>query len=73
MAYTQEDLQSVEDAIAKLQNGERVVQVAHDSHMVKYAEVDLAELIRLRNQIKSIIKVGNHKRKIQILSNKGVF
>ena len=74
MAYTEADLQSVQDAITKLQNGERVVQVSHDSHTVKYADVDMDELLRLRNQIKSAVKVAgqNHKRRIQIISNKGV-
>ena len=74
MAYTTADLQAVQDAITKLQNGERVVQVAHDGHVVKYAEVELDELIRLRNQIQAAVKIAGqgHKRRIQILSSKGV-
>lgn len=74
MAYTETDLQAVEDAIAKLQNGERVVQVAHDGHMVRYAEVQLNDLIALRNQIKAGVNIPGQSRKsrIQIISNKGV-
>ena len=74
MAYTEADLQAVQDAINKLQSGERVVQVAHDGHVVKYAEVELDELVALRNQIKAVVKVSGqkHKRRIQIVSKKGV-
>tara|TARA_B100001564_G_C20190066_1_gene467995 strand:+ start:68 stop:295 length:228 start_codon:yes stop_codon:yes gene_type:complete len=74
MTYTKADLQAVQDAINKLQSGERVVQVAHDGHVVKYAEVELDELLKLRNQIKSVVKAAGqkHKRRIQIISNKGV-
>jgi hypothetical protein len=74
MAYTETDLQAVDDAITKLQNGERVVQVAHDGHVVRYAEVQLNDLITLRNQIKAGIKLPGqrHKGRIQIISSKGV-
>ena len=74
MTYTEADLQAVQDAINKLQSGERVVQVAHDGHVVKYAEVELDELLKLRNQIKSVVKAAGqkNKRRIQIISNKGV-
>jgi len=74
MAYTEADLQAVQDAINKLQSGERVVQVAHDGHVVKYAEVELDELIALRTQIKAVVKIAgqSHKRRIQIISKKGV-
>jgi hypothetical protein len=74
MAYTETDLQAVDDAITKLQSGERVVQVAHDGHVVRYAEVQLKDLITLRNQIKSGIKIPGQRQKgrIQIISSKGV-
>ena len=75
MTYSNDDLQQVNEAIAKLQGGERVVQVAHDGHVVKYAEVELNELVNLRNRIKLEIKSSNrrYKRRIQIISNKGVY
>jgi len=39
--YTEDDLVKIEQAITKLQMGERVVSVAYGDHIVKYAEVDL--------------------------------
>ena len=74
MAYTEADLQQIDAAILKLQNGERVVQVAHDGHVVRYAEVQLNDLIALRNQIKAGVAIPGqrHKARIQIISNKGV-
>ncbi len=74
MAYTDTDLQAVTDAITKLQSGERVVQVAHDGHMVRYAEVQLNDLIALRNQIRAGLQIPGQRSKlrIQIISNKGI-
>ncbi len=50
--YNTDDLAQIESAILKLQSGERVVSVAYGDHAVKYAEVDLQELISLRNKIR---------------------
>ena len=74
MTYTLEELESIEEAIAKLQTGERVVQVAHDGHVVKYAEVELSELITLRDRINLQVQstVKRSKRRIQIISSKGI-
>tara|TARA_B100001564_G_C20660853_1_gene681463 strand:+ start:2322 stop:2546 length:225 start_codon:yes stop_codon:yes gene_type:complete len=74
MTYTLEDLERIEEAIAKLQTGERVVQVAHDGHVVKYAEVELSELITLRDRINLQVQstVKRSKRRIQIISSKGI-
>ena len=44
--YNTDDLAQIQSAILKLQSGERVVSVAYGDHAVKYAEVDLQELIR---------------------------
>ena len=46
MAYTEDDLEQVNEALAKLVAGERVVQVAHDGHVVKYKDIDGSELYR---------------------------
>ena len=43
--YTEDDLAQIELAITKLQKGERVVSVAYGDHIVKYAEVDLSDLL----------------------------
>jgi len=72
MPYTEDDLQQINDAIAKLIAGERVVQVAHDGHVVKYEEIDLKDLIALRDRINGEVKGKSRKRRIQIISNKGV-
>lgn len=74
MSYTLDDLQQVNDAIAKLVAGERVVQVAHDGHVVKYEEIDLNDLLSLRDRINAEVnaKGRSKKRRIQIISNKGV-
>lgn len=62
-------LNEINEAIRKLQQGERVVQVAHEGHVVKYAEVDLEQLLQLRDRIRA---TGHGKRRIQIISDKGV-
>jgi len=74
MAYTLEDLHRLEEAIIKLQSGERVVQVAHDGHAVKYASVELNDLIRLRDRVKSEVKTAGkgYRRRTHILASKGV-
>jgi len=43
--YTEDDLVKIEQAITKLQMGESVVSVAYGDHIVKYAEVDLKDLL----------------------------
>lgn len=72
--YTIEDLQRLEEAIIKLQSGERVVQVAHDGHAVKYASVELNDLIALRDRVKAEVKtVGKGiVRRVHITASKGV-
>lgn len=64
--YNNDDSPQIESAILKLQSGERVVSMAHGDHSVKYAEVDLQELISLRNKIRAEVKTtsSNSKRRI---------
>jgi predicted RNA binding protein with dsRBD fold (UPF0201 family) len=56
--YKTEDLEKVEQAIQKLQNGGRVVSVAYSDHVVRYAEVELKELLSLRQRMKTELKVA---------------
>uniref|UniRef100_A0A3B0J9Q1 Uncharacterized protein n=1 Tax=Wolbachia endosymbiont of Aleurodicus floccissimus TaxID=2152762 RepID=A0A3B0J9Q1_9RICK len=72
--YDQEYLAKVEQAIQKLQNGERVVSIAYGDHVVRYAEVDINDLLSLRQRIKSELKIAEMKpkRKIIFATNKGV-
>nr|QXF95171.1 hypothetical protein WOSOC_0058 [Wolbachia phage WO] len=72
--YDQEYLAKVEQAIQKLQSGERVVSIAYGDHVVRYAEVDINDLLSLRQRIKSELKIAEMKpkRKIIFATNKGV-
>ncbi|MCX3065192.1 MULTISPECIES: gpW family protein [unclassified Wolbachia] len=69
--YNQEYLTQVEEAIKKLQSGERVVSIAYGDHVVRYAEIQISDLLSLRQRIKSELKIAA-KRKIVISTNKGI-
>jgi hypothetical protein len=72
--YTEDDLIKIEQAITKLQMGERVVSVAYGDHIVKYAEVDLKDLLNLRSRIKSDLKSStSFKRRITFATHKGIY
>lgn len=70
--YNQEYLTQVEEAIKKLQSGERVVSIAYGDHVVRYAEIQINDLLSLRQRIKAELKVAGVKRKIVIATSKGV-
>jgi hypothetical protein len=55
MAYTTTDLTNIETAIKEFIAGTRVGQVSIGDHLIKFADVTLADLERLRTQIKSEI------------------
>ncbi|WP_265032768.1 gpW family head-tail joining protein [Wolbachia endosymbiont (group A) of Sicus ferrugineus] len=67
-------LAQVEEAIRKLQRGERVVSIAYGDHVVRYGEVQIKDLLDLRQRIKSELKIAGvkPKRKIVISTNKGI-
>ena len=52
MPYTEQDLTDIETAIRKLQSGERVASVAYDGKTVSYSQVQLGELISLRDRMR---------------------
>ncbi|WP_425384668.1 hypothetical protein [Wolbachia endosymbiont (group A) of Sturmia bella] len=60
--------------LKKLQSGERVVSIAYGDHVVRYAEVDINDLLSLRQRIKAELKIAGMKpkRKIVFSTNKGV-
>ena len=65
--YNTDDLAQIESTILKLQSGERVASVADGDHAVKYAEVDLQELISLRNKIRAERKTTSNSSKRRII------
>lgn len=72
--YTEEYLLQVEKAIKKLQRGERVVSIAYGDHVVRYAEVQINDLLSLRQRIKAELKVAGvkPKRRVVFATSKGV-
>ncbi|WP_264685673.1 MULTISPECIES: gpW family protein [unclassified Wolbachia] len=72
--YNQEYLSQVEEAIKKLQSGERVVSIAYGDHVVRYAEVQINDLLNLRQRIKAELKIVGMKpkRKIVFSTSKGI-
>ncbi|MCA7010457.1 gpW family protein [Wolbachia endosymbiont of Tribolium confusum] len=72
--YSEEYLTQVEKAIQKLQSGERVVSIAYGDHVVRYAEVQINDLLNLRQRIKAELKIVGMKpkRKIVFSTSKGI-
>ncbi|KLT22541.1 gpW-like phage protein [Wolbachia endosymbiont of Armadillidium vulgare str. wVulC] len=72
--YNEDYLIQVEQAIKKLQSGERVVSIAYGDHVVRYGEVQIKDLLDLRQRIKAELKVVGvkPKRRIVISTDKGV-
>lgn len=72
--YNEDYLIQVEQAIKKLQSGERVVSIAYGDHVVRYGEVQIKDLLELRQRIKAELKVAGikPKRRIMISTDKGV-
>jgi hypothetical protein len=75
--YTPQDLQNIDEAIEKLQLGKRVVSVSYGQHTVRYADINLSELLTLRQRIKSEIGLAeggdfNKRRHMHFATHKGV-
>ena len=73
MLYTQEYLEAVEKAICDLQSGKRVTSVSYGDTHVQYAPINLADLLKLRSQIKAgLAETNSHKRQVIFSTSKGV-
>ncbi|BET28538.1 hypothetical protein wCauATS_07400 [Wolbachia pipientis] len=72
--YNEEYLVQIEEAIKKLQSGERVVSIAYGDHVVRYAEVQINDLLNLRQRIKAELRIVGMKpkRKIVFSTSKGI-
>jgi hypothetical protein len=75
--YTPQDLQNIDEAIEKLQLGKRVVSVSYGQHTVRYADINLSELLNLRQRIKSELKVSDEsgipkRRHMHFATHKGI-
>ena len=73
MLYTQEYLEAVEKAICDLQSGKRVTSVSYGDTHVQYAPINLADLLKLRSQIKACLAEStSRKRQVIFSTSKGV-
>jgi AMMECR1 domain-containing protein len=72
--YTKENLEAIEKAISDMQSGRRIVGVSYGDTRVQYATIALAELISLRNRIKSGMEDPEklNKRRIVFVTSKGL-
>jgi hypothetical protein len=72
--YSEENLRAIEKAIGDMQSGRRIVGVSYGDTRVQYANITLAELINLRNRIKSNIQDAEklNKRRVIFTTSKGL-
>ncbi len=70
--YTQEDLNIVQSAIVALASGKRIVQVRINGKVLQYAQSDLTELRRLRDEIKTeVFATSTRPRHVKTTTSKG--
>lgn len=70
----QAELEKLEAAISKLQNGERIASVSYDGHSVSYAGISLNELLQQRQRLLSRLAEYSQssKRQVVFATHKGV-
>ena len=69
--YTQEYLNSIDQAIMDLQSGKRVTSVWYSDTRIEYAEVDLDKLIKLRTKVNAVLQ-GDTSRQVIFSTSKGI-
>ena len=67
----QEQLEKIDQAITKLQIGERISSVSYDNHSVSYASITLEELLAQRQRLLAKLAQNNRKQVI-FATHKGV-
>ncbi|MDR0753437.1 MAG: hypothetical protein LBE95_02100 [Holosporaceae bacterium] len=72
--YDKKNLEAMEKAISDMQAGRRIVGVSYGDTRVQYANITLAELVNLRNRVKSGIEDPEkfNKRRIIFTTTKGL-
>lgn len=74
--YTTQDLKNIEEAIEKLQIGKRVVSVSYGNHTVRYADINLGDLLTLRQRIKAELQTTDSnnpkRRRMYFATSKGI-
>jgi hypothetical protein len=70
----QEQLRKIEEAIAKLQNGERIASVSYNGHSVSYFGLSLDELLKQKQRLQEKIAESSNSAKRQVIfsTHKGV-
>jgi major membrane immunogen (membrane-anchored lipoprotein) len=63
----QEQLQKIEDAIAKLQSGERIASVSYNGHSVSYFGISLEELLKQKQRLQEKIAESSNSAKRQVI------
>lgn len=70
MAYTSTDLANVQAAVTALATGTRKVSVRFsDGKSVEYAQVQLPDLMRLRDQIQAEVSSAAERRRFVLTSS----
>jgi hypothetical protein len=72
--HTKQNLEAIEKAISDMQSGRRIVGVSYGDTRLQYATITLAELLKLRSQIKSGLDDPEklNKRRIVFITSKGI-
>jgi len=68
MAYTSTDLANVQAAVTALATGTRKVSVSLNGKTVQYGQVQLPELMTLRDQIQAEVSAADGRRRFVLIS-----
>jgi 3-hydroxy-3-methylglutaryl CoA synthase len=63
----QEQLRKIEEAISKLQSGERIASVSYNGHSVSYFGITLDELLKQKQRLQEKIAESSNSAKRQVI------